>query len=102
MSREDQSYSEKRNFIRMNIPAGTEVTLKFDEKTLKGECINLSGSGLLVATREKLPEDVTLLAEVGSHYGHAPTLSARARVVRSETTNQQTWESGLEILEIID
>lgn len=102
MSREEQSYSEKRNFIRMNIPAGTEVTLKLNETTLKGECINLSGSGLLVATREKLPEGETLVAEVSSHYGHAPTLRARARVVRSESANQQTWESGLEILEIVD
>lgn len=102
MSREEQSYREKRNFIRMSIPPGTEVILELTEKTIKGECQNLSGSGLLVTTAEKLPEMVTLLAIVSSHYGHSPTLKARARVVRSDPTAANTWQSGLEILEIVD
>lgn len=100
MSTEKSSYSEKRGFIRMNIPEGTLVTLFVNGEHIQGECKNLSGSGLLVLTANALEAGSTLEAEINSTYGHSPRLRAKAQVIRSDATEGR-YASGLEILEIL-
>ena len=48
----DRAYNEKRSFIRMKI--NTPVEVKVAGNRLQGVCKDLSGSGLLVETREEV------------------------------------------------
>lgn len=106
MSFSDKAYSEKRDFIRMTISAPLSATLSADSgviagQSIEGECRNLSGGGMLVVVAVNLPIDTELLAEVSSAHGHNPTLRARVRVARNIALENNQYELGLEILELL-
>lgn len=50
MSSPEQSYSEKRDFIRMKI--NSPVAMKHNGTTYKGVCKDLSGAGMLISTEQ--------------------------------------------------
>ena len=101
MSLSDQDYSEKRDFIRMKISTSLPATLSATTGIIEGNCRNLSGGGMLVETKESIPEGTTLEVEVSSDHGHSPTLKAKARVVRSLASENGNYELGLEIMEVL-
>lgn len=102
MSIKTRNFDEKRNFIRMNISAPLTATLTVNNELFSGECLNLSGSGILVTTTANLKVGDRCQVEVSSGYGHKPTLRAEARVARRIEGAQEKAELGLEILEMID
>lgn len=106
MSFSDRAYSEKRDFIRMTISAPLSAKLSAEQgviagQSIEGECRNLSGGGMLVIVKKNLPIDTELHAEVSSDHGHNPTLKARVRVARNIALDNDQYELGLEILEVL-
>jgi hypothetical protein len=93
--------SEKRDFIRMKLGAPLHVTLTYQDQTLVGECLDLSGGGLQIRSPQSLPITAELMATLASEHGHKPTLRASTRVARCEQDNNG-YLIGLEILEIIE
>jgi hypothetical protein len=101
----DKNFSEKRDFIRMTISAPLNAKLS-DLATnvggiVEGECLNLSGGGMLVVASQNLTVGTELTAEVSSQHGHNPTLKARVRVARNIPLDDNNYELGLEILEVL-
>lgn len=101
MGNNDKSYSEKRDFIRMKIGAPLNAKLVAATDIIDGLCLDLSGGGLQVETKKSLAVGTETAVEVSSGYGHNPSLTARAKVVRVTANETGDYVFGLEILEII-
>ncbi len=97
----NKPYSEKRDFIRMKIGAPLNAKLAAAEDVIDGLCLDLSGSGLQVETKQNLAVGTEADVEVSSDYGHNPTLKARVKVARSATNEAGDYILGLEIIRII-
>ena len=97
----DKPYSEKRDFIRMKIGAPLNAKLAAAEEVIEGLCLDLSGGGLQVETKQHLPVGTEGEVEVSSDHGHSPTLKATVKVVRSTANDAGNYVLGLEIINII-
>lgn len=102
MSISDKTYSEKRDFIRMKISAPLNATLSADQGIIEGNCLDLSGGGMLVETKDRIAVGTPLEVEVSSGHGHSPTLHAKARVARVIANDAGNYELGLEITEVLE
>lgn len=101
MSFLSRDYTEKRNFIRMQVGSPIELTTENGE-IYKGTCIDLSGGGMLVETGKTLAVNSQLSASVISSHGHNPTLQAKCSVARVEQTGPETYFIGLAIEEVLN
>lgn len=101
MGIQDKAYSEKRDFIRMKISAPLNARLAVDKEVIEGLCRDLSGGGMQVETRTLIPVGTELEVEISSDHGHNPTLKAKAKVVRANSSDDLQVMLGLEILQVI-
>lgn len=97
----DKPFSEKRDFIRMKIGAPLNARLASALETVEGLCVDLSGGGLQVETKQPLVVGTEAEVEVSSDHGHSPTLRAKARVVRAVVNESGDHLLGLEIIQIL-
>lgn len=97
----DKPYSEKRDFIRMKIGAPLSAKLAAAEDTIEGLCLDLSGGGLQVETKQRLEVGTEVEVEVSSGHGHNPTLKASAKVVRVTASETDGYVIGLVIIEML-
>lgn len=97
----DKPYSEKRDFIRMKIGAPLNAKLAAESQTIEGLCLDLSGGGLQVETKQPLAVGTEAEVEVSSDHGHNPTLKAKTRVVRATANEAGDYVLGLEIIQIL-
>lgn len=96
----DRTQLEKRDFIRMKIDNPLRAQISGDGVAAEGLCHELSGGGMQLATEHYLEPGAELEVTISSDHGHAPTLKAKAHVVRTETDGK-IHRVGLEILEIL-
>lgn len=101
MNLSEKNYSEKRDFIRMKISAPLTATLSADQDVFEGQCLDLSGGGMRVETSKNLSIGTELDVEVSSGHGHNPTLKAKTKIVRVTSIQNDLYELGLEILEVL-
>ncbi len=97
----EKAYSEKRDFIRMKISAPLNATLSLENNSIEGRCRDLSGGGMQVETDQLLEIGTEVEVEVSSGHGHAPTLKAKARVVRTAAGEMNGYSLGLEITQML-
>lgn len=97
----DRAHREKRDFIRMKIDAPLKAHIKAKGLHLQGWCHELSGGGMQLVTQQALPQEEELEVSIASEHGHSPSLTARAKVVRSQAEDG-AYRSGLEIVEILE
>ncbi len=102
MNQPSREFSEKRNFIRMQINTPASMSLKHGDDTLEGTCVNLSGGGLLAEVNKVVPVGAEVEITVASGHGHNPMLTAKAKVTRITTEQAETCTLGLEILEMMN
>ncbi|HHI92939.1 MAG TPA: PilZ domain-containing protein [Gammaproteobacteria bacterium] len=78
-------YEEKRDFIRMN----TEHDLQFrevgSEKVQQGVCRNLSATGIMFTTEQKIPQGTELSVTITPQYSVVSPFDAVIKVVRTQT-----------------
>ena len=116
MSRLEQSFKEKRNFIRMKVDTPITVKNAEGDEIPGGHCLDLSGGGMLITVPSAMPVGSEIEVSLSSHHGHSPMLRARARVNRIVSSaiaaaqaqkdepaeTDQICKVGLEILAMMD
>lgn len=101
MSLADRAYSEKRNFIRMQIDTPICVQVQTNDEQLNGMCRDLSGGGMLVELDKALPVGCQMEVSISSPHGHEPMLKAKTRVTRVIGGPSDTCVIGMEIEEML-
>ena len=98
----DREYSEKRNFIRMQVNTPVKVSLADEESSYEGICRDLSGGGMLLTIDQELALNTQLSVSVISEHGHSPVLEANCSVARIEPGPNSSYLVGLEILQVLN
>ncbi len=101
MSLADRAYSEKRNFIRMQIDTPISVQVETHNENITGLCRDLSGGGMLVELEKALPVGSQMKVEINSPHGHEPMLQAKTRVTRVLGGPNDRCILGMEIEEML-
>ena len=98
----DREYSEKRNFIRMQVNTPVKVNLAGEEFSYEGICRDLSGGGMLLTIEHEIPLNTELKVTVISEHGHSPMLEANCSVARLEPGPDSSYLLGLEIQQVLN
>ncbi|WP_166422890.1 PilZ domain-containing protein [Paraglaciecola sp. 20A4] len=96
-------YNDKRNFFRMMVNSACEIVVNDDEssRTLPAVCKDISATGMSFEVDEHSVEIGTMVdVYIESTNSQIPSLSAKARVVRSECSEDKTCVIGVEITEM--
>jgi len=101
MSLADRAYSEKRNFIRMQIDTPVSVHVQTQHEELTGICRDLSGGGMLVELNKALPIGSRMKVAISSPHGHEPMLQATTRITRILGGPNDRCVLGMEIEEML-
>ncbi|TVP52788.1 MAG: PilZ domain-containing protein [Halomonadaceae bacterium] len=97
-----RDYSEKRDFIRMQVDTDIEIRLpSTPERLLQGVCEDLSATGMSVLVTEELPMGVEVSTKVPSHNPDFPPFETLARIIRCDTVADGRFSLGLEILKVL-
>ncbi|MES9939680.1 MAG: PilZ domain-containing protein [Candidatus Thiodiazotropha sp. 6PLUC2] len=81
-------FSEKRSFYRMAVNGPVKFRVNGDSKVSTGSVINLSSSGLLIASEEEVPVDSHMIVQIIPTQAITPPLTAEVEVVRVEPDSQ--------------
>lgn len=101
MSILSRDFTEKRNFIRMQV--GSPVEIKTEAGVhYQGTCVDLSGGGMLIEVEQSLAVGSYVVASVMSSHGQGASLRATCSVARVEQAGPNTVFLGLEIQEILN
>lgn len=96
MSQNDRYYSEKRDFIRMQVE--TVVSLTHGEQTCSGVCLDLSSTGMQVLAETTLQLGDRVQVHIPSAHSELKGLDATTEVVRVGTHEDGRQTLGLAIL----
>ena len=96
MSQSDRDYSEKRDFIRMNIE--TEVTLSQGTQSFNGTCRDLSSTGMQVTAPTNLQIGDKVTVRIPSEHSELKGLVAETEVVRVSALENGRQNLGLAIV----
>ena len=96
MSQKDRDYSEKRDFIRMQIE--TTVALEHRDTKLSGVCIDLSSTGMQILARTNLSMGDKLRVLIPSEHSELKGLDAQTEAVRISQLDDGRQSLGLAIL----
>ncbi len=96
MTQRDRDYSEKRDFIRMQIE--TSITLTHDGQQYEATCLDLSSTGMQVLAATSLQMGDKVQAHIPSEHSELKGLHAETEVVRVGTHEDGRQSLGLAIL----
>lgn len=102
MNGADRSYSEKREFLRMQIQTPVEVSVTGDDLSIQGTCLNLSGNGMSITLNKTLPVGTPLEVSIQSPQGDSIMMKAKTEVIRVEGGPEDQCNLGLKIIEVTD
>lgn len=96
MSQRDRDYSEKRDFIRMQID--TPITLSQGAQTFAGTCQDLSSTGMQVLANTQFAMGDKVRVQIPSEHPELEGLDAETEVVRVGIHDDGRQSLGLSIL----
>ncbi|MDX2354655.1 MULTISPECIES: PilZ domain-containing protein [Stutzerimonas] len=96
MTQRDRDYSEKRDFIRMNIE--TAITLTQDDHCYEATCLDLSSTGMQVVAATSLQMGDKVQVHIPSEHSELKGLDAETEVVRVGKHEDGRQSLGLAIL----
>ncbi|MDH5229251.1 MAG: PilZ domain-containing protein [Gammaproteobacteria bacterium] len=79
-----RSFSEKRDFMRMQIKCPVTFSEIDSDVEYQGTCINLSAKGVLIQAKRRFPEGTRLAIFVQPELAISPNFSATIEVIRTE------------------
>ena len=90
-------HSESRQFIRMDVSC--EITYKFPDsgELYVGECLNISGSGILFKSPRSIEGGVALEITISPDNVLTPPMKAYVEVIRSKEIEPGMYEVATEI-----
>lgn len=100
MSTADKEYGEKRDFIRMTLNAEALIHLADQTPPIKAQCSDLSATGISLVATQPLAKGTEVGITIESPNEQFRSLDARARVLRCDARDDQTYQLGLEILSL--
>lgn len=92
------AYEEKRNFIRMRVE--TPLTLTLDDRTLNCVCVDLSGTGMCIESKDALQIGDEAVAFLPSYQNKFAPLNACIRINRA-MKDGENFVYGAEIIELL-
>jgi hypothetical protein len=92
------AYDEKRDFIRMRVE--TLLTLTMDNRTVSCKCVDLSGTGMCIETKEVLNIGDEAVAYLPSYQNQFEPLNACIRIKRVMEDGELNYY-GAEIIELL-
>ncbi|OUS37273.1 hypothetical protein A9R00_11135 [Oleispira antarctica] len=95
MSSTSRDYSEKRDFIRMQVSTNCQILYKGEQ--FAANCLDLSSKGALIESSHALEasSEITLIIESGG--GDIPPLHAQATVLRIVRHAEDNYQYGVSI-----
>ncbi len=99
---DDQDFAEKRDFIRMFINAPVDFAIKDSNDWHSGVGIDLSGGGLSFSTKQSLSVGDQVEVKLKPITPVTPALEANVVVIRSDTTDDGTFNVSTKIENIIN
>ena len=93
-------YSEKRDFQRMTVESSLEYHKDNDSEVHQGTVKNLSATGILFTTDDKLPLGIELSIKLTPINSITPPLSARVKVTRADKHADGDYYIACEIVKI--
>ena len=90
-------HSESRQFIRMDVSC--ELTYKFpdSEQLFIGQCLNLSGSGVLFTSENLVKTGAALELTIAPNNSLTPPMKAYVEVIRAKEVQPGLYEIASEI-----
>ncbi|MCQ4258983.1 PilZ domain-containing protein [Stutzerimonas stutzeri] len=92
----ERNYSEKRDFIRMQM--NTQITLSQGGQTIQGVCQDLSGTGMQVLAKSAFSLGEKIRVQIPSEHAELDGLDALTEVVRVDSHEDGRQSLGLTIL----
>ncbi len=92
------AYAEKRDYIRMRVQS--PLTLTLGDRTIQCLCIDLSGTGMCIESKEELSIGDEAVAYLPSYQNKFDALNACIRIKRSMADND-AYCYGAEIIELL-
>lgn len=96
----DKSFSEKRDFIRMQI--NSPVNIHFNDSVIEGICKDLSGTGMQIETHREFAKGDEFKVCIASRGENYPQFNAIVSVLRIRSIDEQRWSVGVSIKEILE
>ena len=96
MTQRDRDYSEKRDFIRMQIE--TAITLTQSGQQFEATCLDLSSTGMQIVAATHLRMGDKVQVHIPSEHNELKGLDAETEVVRVGTHEDGRQSLGLAIL----
>jgi hypothetical protein len=95
-----RDYDEKRDFLRMGVDCPAHVTVTATGESFRGVVKNLSSSGLLLVCDRAFPVGSELEVRLVPEQPLVPPLEAVVKVARADASGPDSFEYGMEIVEI--
>lgn len=95
MGNASRDYSEKRDFIRMQISSNCDIQYKGNE--FKANCLDLSSKGALLESEQAFEVDSEITLKISSGGGDTPPLIAQATILRIVKLNEGQYQYGVSI-----
>ncbi len=96
-----KDYSEKRDFIRMQVDTDIDLRVEGTDTRIRGRCVDLSATGMAVELNQELSEGIKVHASLASHNPEFPPFETLTRVLRCEQQGEGgAWLIGLEIEQV--
>ncbi len=95
MSQISRDYSEKRDFIRMQV--STETKIHFNGQIYPATCIDLSSNGALLESEHGFEINSEVILSISSGGGETPPLQAKATILRIKRIDNEQYQYGASI-----
>jgi hypothetical protein len=95
MSQASRDYSEKRDFIRMQVSTETKIHHKGD--VFSATCIDLSSNGALITSETSFEVNSEVILSINSGGGETPPLQAQATILRAKRLENNEYQYGMSI-----
>jgi hypothetical protein len=95
MSQVSRDYSEKRDFIRMQVSTDTEI--HHNGQVYQATCLDLSSNGALISSETSLEVNTELVLSIKSGGGETPPLQAQATILRVKRDENNQFQYGVSI-----
>lgn len=97
-----RDYEEKRNFVRVKVATPVLFTLSQHSEKHEAQCLDLSGSGLLIETTKKLTRGDQLQVTIPPTRPQQLPFKALVEVIRVELqSDRHTYLTGAAIKKVI-
>lgn len=94
-------FSEKRSFYRMAVNGPVKFRVNGDTTVSTGRVVNLSSSGLLIASEQEVPVDSSMTIQIIPSQAITPPLTAEVKVVRNKSDESEGHQIACRIVKIL-